>query len=78
MICLDCANALTNISITDPTTPGTRDIYLGNERSIERVVTKINADLESANIANVTAFSDIDTPAEIHSQHKLLKAQQQE
>ena len=33
---------------------------MGNERSIERVVTKINADLES-NIANVTAFSDIDT-----------------
>ena len=67
------ANALTNISITDHTTSSTRDIYLGNERSIERVVTKINADLESANIANVTAFSDIDTPAEIHSATQITK-----
>ena len=46
---------------------------MGNERSIERVVTKINADLESANIANVTAFSDIDTPAEIHPATQITK-----
>ena len=67
------ANALTNISITDHTTSSTKDIYLGNERSIERVVTKINKDLGSANIANVTAFSDIDTPAEIHSATQITK-----
>jgi len=67
------ANALTNISITDHTTSTTRDIYLGNERNIENVVFTINKDLQSANIANVTAFSDIDTPAEIHSATQITK-----
>ena len=67
------ANALTNVSITDHTTSTTRDIYLGNERNIDNVVTAINKDLVSANVANVTAFSDIDTPAEIHSATQITK-----
>ena len=67
------ANALTNVSITDHTTSTTRDIYLGNERNIDNVVFAINKDLLSANVANVTAFSDIDTPAEIHSATQITK-----
>ena len=64
------ANALTNVSITDHTTSTTRKIYLGNERSIENVVDVINKDFESANIANVVAYGDIDILSKHMRLHK--------
>ena len=68
------ANVLSNISVTDHTTNLTRKIYLGNERSIENVIDVINKDFESANISNVVAYGDIDTPAEKHAATQITKS----